>query len=132
MKLSAKPFDLSKPSFSGARHLARDRVVTRMRAEGRDRPNAEDSERFAQEFARLLWHVPVWQGGFCHGDDRDVRAQARRLGLRQYYAPARTAMSEWPNPARTATIAELCCEAGPSVDQLSLNAEQARRKWEYA
>ena len=96
MKLSAKPLDLSKPSFSGARHLARERVIARMRADGRDKPSAEDGERFAEEFARLLWHVPVWQGGFCHGDDRDVRAQARRLGLRRHYAPARIATSGWP------------------------------------
>jgi hypothetical protein len=126
MKLSAQPPDLSSPSFSAARQLARQCTIARMRSEGRAAPNAADGERFAREFAGLLWHVPLWQGGFCHGDDRSVRAQARRLGLRKHYANARGALSEWPqrsawtmtalsSPASIVRIADDAREGDPGI-----------------
>jgi hypothetical protein len=88
--------DLRLPSLKAAHHLAREKTFAHMREDGRVTPDREDQDLFAREFARLLWHVPVWQGGFCHGDDREVRAQAKRLGLRKHYASALHTMRDWP------------------------------------
>lgn len=76
------------PSFATARRVARDAALQQMRDAGRTAPDTQDEEFFVREFARLLWHVPYRQGGFCHGDVKQVRARARRLGLCRHIAGA--------------------------------------------
>jgi len=71
--MSQAPLNLEQPSFAGAVHFAQ----KHMRDGGRSQPNKSDK----LEMARLLWLVPVWDGGFLHGDDEQRAALADRIGL---------------------------------------------------
>ncbi len=63
--------DLERPSFAGAIHFAQ----KHMRDGGRTRPDPSD----LAELVRLLWFVPVWDGGFLHGDNEQRFALAERI-----------------------------------------------------
>lgn len=88
--------DLTKPSVQSALHFAQQHGTEHMIAAGRLIPTKEDTEVLQREFARLLWHVPVWDGGFCHGDDAQVCEVARRWGLTDYADKALPRMGSWP------------------------------------
>lgn len=94
--------DLSKPkpSPASALHFAQLHGIAHMRAAGRTKPNAEDTEVLKKELARLLWHVEFRDGGFFGGDDAQRAQIARHWKISEYAdAFAFSGFGEWPGQA---------------------------------
>lgn len=99
--------DLSRPSYRGAYHLAREAAYASMRAAKRDKIIAADKEAGDKVIIPLLWLVEAADGGFIGLDDDalEKRCARYRLSLADVNA-AMWAPGEWPKPA---TVIDFPC-----------------------
>ena len=98
--------DLTIPSVTAARELARLHALDRMKAAGREIPgDASDKQAFLEEYARLLWCVPYRDGGF-DGLSRSGSEHVLERQAKAYHIPFEIAgralwtAGSWPSRDR--------------------------------
>lgn len=97
MNMHTPTIDLSTPSVKAAYELARQFACSAARADGGEIPTREHRSQAAAMMARLLFHVPVEDGGFlgaCPWTAHEVR---RRFHITpEQYAEALHCCGIWP------------------------------------